>query len=387
LDVRGVLFGRALAVGIARHALQMAKAGSLPGRRLAENEMTRRRGLDQSQQEIQSRWYDLTIRVHVQWLMSPREDLENNPPRHFLHLGRDWVERELNNRQQQWSRERAAPRALDLDTFAYRHGPLGRHEVVMYFDLCREVISAAWDRIVEDSQIEVDALAEALHGQATLWLAEGSIDGDPLSPAVIIENERRRMPLVGDGSHLDCDCPLCRMQAEDGFGPMFEGFDGHHLELDEEFAFSLCETREEWEDQQEEYREFGERMDDLEAEREVAGEDPFESAWKCSYVNEEALAGVPPSSLLSVMALATRVAELVGDLKSDPAQREIIDALNLAFDAYRNSQEDHAMAGATAKQLAAVLEDIATKEPQLTAKAADLQSLLDQRHRRDQRSY
>ncbi len=32
------------------------------------------------------------------------------------------------------------------------------------------------------------------------------------------------------------------------FGVGFTSIDGHHLELDDEFAFSKCETREEWEE-------------------------------------------------------------------------------------------------------------------------------------------
>ena len=61
--------------------------------------------------------------------MTPREDLEGQPPRHFLHCGRDWVDHELHNRQMQWSNEGRCPRPLDRDTYAYRYGPLGRHEV------------------------------------------------------------------------------------------------------------------------------------------------------------------------------------------------------------------------------------------------------------------
>ena len=114
----------------------------------------------ESQRETVSRWHALTIRVHADWLMTPREDLGGQPPRHFLHRGRDWVDHELHNRQMQWSNEGRPPRPLDRDTFAYRYGPLGRHEVVMYFDLCREVIGAAWDRIVAAPEIDEDALTK-----------------------------------------------------------------------------------------------------------------------------------------------------------------------------------------------------------------------------------
>ena len=43
---------------------------------------------------------------------------------------------------------------------------------------------------------------------------------------------------------IDCDCPICNMMADGMFGVGFNSIDGHHLELDDEFAFSMHETRE-----------------------------------------------------------------------------------------------------------------------------------------------
>ena len=70
---------------------------------------------------------------------------------------------------------------------------------------------------------------------------------------------------------------------------MFRGFDGHHLDLDDEFAFALCATHEEWEQQQEKYRRFSEEMDAKWRERAAAGDDPLASVWTSSYVDEESL--------------------------------------------------------------------------------------------------
>jgi hypothetical protein len=378
LDVRGVLFGRALAEGIAQRTLDVARRESLPAERVSWSDLSWDDSSTGSQRDTASQWHALTIRVHADWLMMPREDLEGEPPRPFLHRGRDWVDHELNNRQMQWSNQGGAPRPLDRDTFAYRYGPLGRHEVVMYFDLCREVIAAAWDRIIETPEIDEATLTKVLNEHAQCWLAEGSIDGDPTPPAVIIENERRRTPLVGDGSHLDCDCPICRMQAEGGFGPMFRGFDGHHLDLDDEFAFALCATREEWEKQLKEYYEFNAAMEAKQLEREPDESDPFASAWTSSYVDEESVRQAGPSSPLSVMALAMRVAELVGDLRDADASRDQIESLNNAFDAYRTADDDQVLSAAATTQLVDALEQIASAQPHLTAKAADLQSQLDE---------
>ena len=353
--------GRALAEGIARRTLDIAHREPLPAEHLSWADLPWDGSPTESQRETASRWHALTVRVHADWLTTPREDLENQPPRHFLHLGRDWVDHELHNRQMQWSNEGRCPRPLDRDTCAYRSGPLGRHEVVMYFDLCRAVLGAAWERIVAAPEISEDALTKALHEHSQWWLAEGSIDGDPTPPATIIEQERRRKPLVGTGGHLDCDCPICRMEAEGGFGsgPMFRGFDGHHLELDDEFAFSLCAMREEWEKEQEDYRRFSEEMEAKRREREEAGEDPFDSVWKTSYVNEEALREAGALSPRPLMALAMRVAELVGDLQAIDGGRDLIESLNNAFDAYRAADDDRALSAAAAVQLVDALEQIA----------------------------
>lgn len=121
----------------------------------------------------------------------------------------------------------------------------------MYFDLCREVIQAAWLQLARDPETDIESLTTALRSHGQQWLNEDSIDGNPTPPAVIIETERRHLPLLADGSHLDCECPICQSLADRRFGPGFVGFDGHHLELEDEFAFSLCESREEWQEERE----------------------------------------------------------------------------------------------------------------------------------------
>ncbi len=195
------------------------------------------------------------------------------------------------------------------------------------------------------------------------------------------------MPLVGGGSHLDDDCPICRMEAEGGFGLMFCGFDGHHLALDDEFAFSLCAPREEWEQEQEEYRQFSEAMKAKDREREAVGDDPFTSVWTSSYVDEELLREAGAMSPGAVMALAMRVAELISNLKTADGSRNLLESLNNAFDAYRAADGDAALSAAATAQLVDVLEQIAAAQPHLTAKAADLQSQLAERQRQTQSDF
>lgn len=246
LDVRGVLYGRPMAEGLARRAVELARGGALPAERFDWSQLPRHEVPTDAQRETAAKWHRLTVQVHADWLLTPREDLEGKPPRHFLHEGRLWLEKEVGNRERQWSQEGRAPRAIDPDTFAYRYGPLGRHEVVMYFDLCREVLRIAWDQLHQQPRASVESLTDTLQRHAQQWLNEARIDEEPTPPAVIIETERRHLPLLSDGSHLDCECPICQMIADGQFGPTFVGFDGHHLELDEEFAFSLCESPEDW---------------------------------------------------------------------------------------------------------------------------------------------
>lgn len=385
LDVRGVLFGRAFSEGIARRTLAAARREPLPSQRIRGDDVDRGLPPTAAQREAASRWHELTVRVHADWLLTPRDDLDGEPPRSFLHRGRDWVDRELENRRRQWARDGRPPRPLDRDTFTYRHGPPGTHEVVMYFELCREVIDAAWDCLAEEPEIEFSVLSAVLQEYARTWLAEGSIDEEPTPPAAIIDHERRRMPLVG-GEHLDDDCPLCRMQAEGGFGPSFWLYDGHQLELDDEFAFSLCETREQWEEQQRAYSCFREGPADEGAPRqqeEKEEDETFTSAWKNSFVDERALQRSGSSPVLITMALATRVAELVADLQT--ASPELVQPLNACFDAYRRVIDDPSQAAAARRRLAASLEQIASAAPSLTSKAADLQSTLDE-YRRQQES-
>ena len=53
------------------------------------------------------------------------------------------------------------------------------------------------------------------------------------------------------------------MMSDGAFGGGFTAIDGHLLELDDEFAFSTKETREEWEEQQREFARFAAEMETI----------------------------------------------------------------------------------------------------------------------------
>jgi hypothetical protein len=374
LDFRGVLYGRALAADLARRTLEIARTEDLPSTAVTWDDLYGQAPPTDDQRDAAGRWHELTIRVHADWLMTPREDLGGEPPRPFLHRGRDWVEREMDNRQMQWSHQRRAPPGLARNSFAYRHGPPGRDEVVIYFDLCRETIAEAWRIIVSTPGVDEASLTNALYQHARKWLKEGTIDGDPTPPAAIIVSERQRTPLTGGFAPIDDDCPICRMLSEDGdagFGPAFRGFDGHHLELDDEFAFSLCETREEWEKEQEDFRKMSEEIE-AKHKMESAGRQPgeFDSAWTSSFVADDAP--------LTAMTLAFRLSEIVGDLQIAGGQQDKIQNLNEVFEVCRNASYDPVMLRSAKSQLAHILEEVAAEHSELIPKIADFQSLLDQ---------
>ncbi|MFO0941295.1 MAG: hypothetical protein U0930_11050 [Pirellulales bacterium] len=93
------------------------------------------------------------------------------------------------------------------------------------------------------------------------WLEEPFEGG--ATPQFILECSRGRVPrsssysVEGINGHqpsfplIDCDCVVCQMMASGKVGPSVEMLDSHHLELDEEFAFSMFETLQQWQEEQE----------------------------------------------------------------------------------------------------------------------------------------
>ncbi len=380
VDFRGILFGRAMADGLADRMLKIAESESVPAGHLCWDDLCCEPRPSDEQKRIASVWHKLTVRVHADWLMTPQDDLDSQTPRTFLHQGRQWVEGEVDNRRNEWSSLKRPPRALDRETYAYRHGPMGLDEVVVYFDLCREVIHAGW-KLWCARKIDREELGREMWAHAKSWLASGSIDDDPTPPGEMIECSRRHMPQLADGTHLDCDCPVCRMMMDeaDASSPAFSFFDGHHLELDNEFAFSLCETYEQWQMEQGQFIDFDEKCAETQGQntavdKEVGEEDELASVWKSSFVSDDAQSFVGSSPL----TLGFRLAELISDLKMRQAPQEKVDALNHAFDAVRSAAYDQPLRHAAAAAMKDELELLAGDFPELTGKIADMQSRLDE---------
>jgi hypothetical protein len=240
------------------------------------------------------------VQVHANWLMTARADLRGRSPREVILEKRNLIDLDMDSRCMQWSFLGEGPPCLPPDSFAYRYAGFGTHEWVVYYDLVRFLL---W-RAIQSSEgrdqrsvLRTTELAQAgtvnnigavrsvpsavadgshftigwLEQIKTDWLEQPWRYYDGRTPAVIIDNERRRLPITMTAEQImiDEDCECCRMMALDaemGGGPTFWHLDGS--EMEDEFAFSTCITREEWEAEIEEREEFNREFDRKMAERE-----------------------------------------------------------------------------------------------------------------------
>ncbi len=251
-DFREVLYGQELASEVARQVLaiqwpaappNIAKEGDVPQARparLDKHVFVRR---------IKRRIQRLIQRIHIHWLMTPRPALHGRTPREFLHEYRQWKDRELDYRRAQWSRTRVQPPGVPRESMQFRYGPMGTEEVVMYFHIVRDLITAAWRWVDDDNRITHAKLTEDLLMYIDGWLSSPDPEeGSGELVRDIIDLERTLTPRLASNEPIDCDCPLCRLQSnQELFGPTFTICDGHHLEMEDEFAFSLESDPDMWE--------------------------------------------------------------------------------------------------------------------------------------------
>ena len=314
-------------------------------------------------------------------------------PRQLLHGAIDWVERVTWGQRLRF--EDGGPMIAAPDDWpGFATAPMGSQEMCIYFDLCRELIGASWfwcesevgKQAREDKEQALVQLVAFLREAKDRWLSDSYEGGSP--PRFIIECDRRRVPR-GSGvaiegiagmqteQHIaDCDCPICQMMADGAFGVGFTAIDGHHLELDDEFAFSMKETREEWEEQQQEFESFAAEMEVRQAEREESSEedDPFASAWT-GIQSDDPL----PGDSRGLLKMAFMVAEIVSELERSQADREFITTINESFANYRRSNDLERPV--KAELLKANLQSLSEHFPNLVAKSADLQSRIDEAER------
>lgn len=344
---------------------------------------------------VPAKRYELTKAVHRRWLMTPRDDLGGATPRSQLHGGREWIDR-LTRGQQMRCEDGGSIVAIPDDLQSYPTAPMGLEEIVIYFDLCRELIEAAWTHCLDSEQPSAatadgivdrgrrQALIEQLRQTRDQWMQSPYEDDAP--PAFIIECSRRRVPrapgvpIVGiedqpPAEHAsDCDCPVCMMMSEDFFGPSFIHMDGHHLELEDDFAFSLSETYEQWEAEQMEFESLSDAID-FEMQR-TDRDDPdcpeeFQSVWS-GFVSDAPL----PGDSNGHAKLAFLLCEIIDELRSAGCDRSTIETVNQRFQAFRSCDPQAVCQAGHA--LNEALEDLAGGHPELVGRIADFQSRVDE---------
>ena len=83
-----------------------------------------------------------------------------------------------------------------------------------------------------------------------------------------------RAPVAASAEELmiDEDCPMCQMMADPEFGPSFWHLDASHMDLEDNWIFSLHPTRESWEAERREWEEMSRKYNEERAQREAETE-------------------------------------------------------------------------------------------------------------------
>jgi hypothetical protein len=205
--------------------------------------------------------------IHAKWLVSPRADLRRSP-RELLIAKKEFIDFDLQSREMQWSFTGECPPALPTTAHAFRYAGFGTHEVVLYYDLVRYLLAVCSKRAAAEKNISLAAEIERLELMKSTWLETPSSDCQGKVPWLIIDWERRRIPLAMSGREamVDPDCPVCQAMAEDFETPVFWHLDGS--EMDDRFEFSDCHSLEEWEANRRRWEQFNREFDRRHKERE-----------------------------------------------------------------------------------------------------------------------
>ncbi len=422
LTNRKLLYGEPLTIFIASRIVEASKLPKVRGQLLSPK----------------PKLYSQTVEIHRDWLMTKRSDLQGRYPRQLLHGGQEWIERVIYG--QTMRAVKGCPLvAAPVDVINYESAPFGLEELVIYYNLCRELIEQGWrwlQRNLPGSPAQASSLALAVN-QLNLflretqqqWLSQPFEGGS--SPSFIIECSRRRVPRSPDipiqgmeesekEPHvIDCNCPICKMMAEGAFGPSFTSLDGYELELDEEFAFSKHETRQQWKEEMELFgTSGGSGAEDEDNEDDADEEDDYEDEFKddgdegdCGNLSVkcrgekndkfdddgvglsgEACDGEAllfqsvwngirtqepiPGDSKGHLKLAFMLSEIISQLEIEQADEALIVELNRLFQQYRHASDLQRRSAAL--QLIELLELLTMDFPRLISRLADLQSYLNQ---------
>lgn len=346
-----------------------------------------------------------TIRViHAAWLLAPRDDLGGQCPREVALARRDHLSWDLQNQADRWSLLGECPPGLDESSFAYRYGGFGTHELVLYYDLVRELLWTCWEQLARLKETQPTAgrpeaflvgdflttEVSRLESVRDDWLETPDPEFRGRTPRSIIDRERARLPEGMSGHHavVDPDCPCCQMLA-DMPGPVFWYLDG--CNMDDDFAFDIDHrTREEWETEQRKWEEHRQRFNAEFAERQRLGvtksgfgveNEP--SVWSSSFSVGDA-ADLPLG--MRLFGMGCHLAELITDLRNDqsssPRGQPLIDRLNRDFGNLRellqNSEPSLAasLIDPVIDRFMEALASVASTRPDLAAKCESLTNSL-----------
>lgn len=189
----------------------------------------------------------LFTEIHEKWLMTARDDLNGKTPREILMEKRNFIDFDLHSRSLQWSFINDCPPNLLGSSNAYKFAGFGTHEIVVYYDLIRFLLKAYKVRLMENEKSDAESEINFLSDTANRWLNAKDPEFSGRIPLQIIESERvrRNQTMSAHECLIDEDCPICVGMSEIFDTPMFWHLDG--CNMDEEFAFSFYDTREEWE--------------------------------------------------------------------------------------------------------------------------------------------
>ena len=382
----------------------------LDASRLGDEEITPRNwpGCERSA----SPFYDTLRQIHMDWLLTPRDDLGGACPREVALDRHDHLVWDLQDRCEHWSLLGECPRGLDQSSHAFRYGGFGTHELVEYYDLVRTLLWSCWERLAEMRQSLIVAQrpesftvgdfltteVPRLESVRETWLDTPDPEFAGRTPRSIIDRERARLPegMSGHDAIVDPDCPCCQMLA-DMPGPMFWHLDGSSM--DDDFAFDMYHrTREEWDEEQGAWDKHSRRFEAEWSERNRPGvtdcsplEDSSSAIWSRSF----AVGGAAEVPLgVRVFGVGCRLAQLIERLRATaeraitlPEAQRHIDQLNRDFGNLREilQSSDSSLAEAlidpVLHRFAVTLEAIASARPELAlhceSLTSDLHELLD----------
>ena len=98
--------------------------------------------------------------------MTPRDDLQGACPRDCLHGGHEWID-DLSSGQEFRIHRGEDPVPVSPDLSTYDDAPMGSHEIIMYFDACRDSIHTAGKWLIDDPNrihaVDIAEVAERIY--------------------------------------------------------------------------------------------------------------------------------------------------------------------------------------------------------------------------------